>query len=189
MVIRGLPSHVRKKFSYYQFNFSECLNNIRLTGKCDHMHAKVFEPKLPYLRSAFNEKGDVTVHWQYPTLGIKGQTVYIPNTPDPESICVLNSFADACKKKNIAVAFCYPATPRSIYCQKQSQINAFDKQLNAQLRLPILGNPSDFTLPDEQFFDTCYHLRKAGINQRMNVLSSHIRRAMSQLAASVTTYH
>jgi len=185
LVISGLPAHVKKKFQYYRYNFSECLNNLRTTGKCDHLHAKIFEPKLPYLRSAFNKRGDVTAHWLYPPLGIKGQSVSVPETHNVEAITVLNNFADACTKKNITVAFCFPAIPRSVYSQKQSQINSLHKQLKSRLHMPILGMPSDYSLPDEEFFDTCYHLRKAGIDQRMTAMSAQLRKAMPQLAAKI----
>lgn len=115
-----------------------------------------------YRRSALNKDGDMGVILTKMEMPKGGFWLprYINQVErlDTNAIGALNEFAAAQAKRGVKVVFTYPYVSAGFYKACWSTMNKLDSVLRSQLKIPIIGRPGDYVLPDECFFDTRYHL-------------------------------
>ena len=117
-----------------------------------------------YDRKAFNEYGDVVRHWdqakvQFPPHGVKGDI-------DHDAVAFLNSFVGFLESKKARACFLYPSFDATSYDQSRHFIESLDQTLRDALRFPILSKPDRYAFSSDLFFNTSYHLTKAGVDIR-----------------------
>lgn len=129
----------------------------------------LLEKNHPYMRSSFNEYGDVIGHLYMPTPKHDfGSTIGTYHYY--EGIDKINSFYALCITKNIEVFFLYPTLAKSVYLGSKDVLTHYQADFSESLNVPILNTPATFVLPDSLFFDTKYHLTKQGREIRTNKL-------------------
>jgi hypothetical protein len=139
---------------------------------------------LVYARAAFTERGDDIAHLTAPrpaTLRDRGRL----EAGRWEGVAALNDFADAARRQNVRVFFVYPSYPDSEYAKNRDLIAAIDRDLRENVRIELLGTPRDFVYPDDEFFDTVYHLAGPGRRQRTDELIRLLQAKLPPTAVTV----
>lgn len=125
--------------------------------------------KSVYLRSSFNDKGDMIAHLNKPNarqLAGRRKIKY----KYWNAISELNQFYQYALEKNVKVFYLFPPYPKLEFEKNKDVIKLLRKDLEKKLRMPILGQPKDFVFNDSLFFDTVYHLNKDGRDIRTKKL-------------------
>jgi hypothetical protein len=92
----------------------------------------------------------------------------------------LNDFSNYAQNRGAKIYFLYAAFPYTEYKRNEAGIITLNKKLKDRLKIPILGEPTDFTFPYAFFADTVNHLNQKGRLIRTNKL---IKILDKQLAA------
>lgn len=114
------------------------------------------------LREKFSELGDFQGHYGQEPIGIKGKVVSFA-TPEQmdEGIERLNELkAELWERgvQNVQLFYFIPVIPQSRYDQHKEIIDRYVVKFQKQLEFPVL-NPDHIVFPDEDYFDSCYHLQ------------------------------
>ncbi|MEJ0104619.1 MAG: hypothetical protein WDO19_19550 [Bacteroidota bacterium] len=120
-------------------------------------------------RNSFNAYGDMVGHFSYglpPSLNDKGKFAYRYY----DGIDNLNRFYETAQQKGVKVFYVYHAYAESQYRQVADVIEKYSSDLQNDMKIPILGQPTDFVYPDSLFFDTVLHLNKKGRELRTKKL-------------------
>lgn len=117
-----------------------------------------------YDRKAFNKYGDAVRHWTlakvpFPPHVVKG-------TVDHDLVAFLNSFADFLESRQARAYFLYPSFDATSFELSRSFIESLDRVLRDSLLFPVASAPDRYAFPDDLFFNTSYHLNKAGVDLR-----------------------
>lgn len=117
-----------------------------------------------YYRQAFNPYGDITTNQvDYATtqdvLLLDGSKA---DGNTRQTIQLLNNFSNYAEQNGIQVYLVYP--PTSIITNQVSQavVQNLDRQLRANLAMPILGSIAESQYKDYLMFNTVYHLNAGG---------------------------
>jgi len=90
----------------------------------------------------------------------------------------LNRFRRDCSKKGVKVFFSFPPYAARAFNRDQSVIMRFEAELRRQLEIPLIDTPADTCFPDQDFFDTSYHLSEAGKKKHSLFLAERLERAL-----------
>ncbi len=128
------------------------------------LHGRTQSSSDIYDRRAFNDYGDVVAHWQraripFPPHAIKG-------TIDTDVVAFLNSFACLLESKGVHTYLLYPCFESTSFGLSHNFVELLDQKLHGSLVFPILSPPDRYMLRDDLFYDTPYHLNKAGVGIR-----------------------
>ncbi len=132
-----------------------------------------------YYRQAFNPYGDITTNQvDYATtqdvLLLDGSKADV-NTR--RTIQVLNSFSEYAEQNGIQVYLVYPTTSIITDQATLQVVQNMDRQLRANLAIPILGSIEESQYEDYMMFNTVYHLNAGGA-------AFHTRQFLSWLCAA-----
>jgi hypothetical protein len=123
-----------------------------------------------YKRNAFSEEGDVLAHLDQPQathLMNMGKMIFRDYS---EEITILNAFIADANQKGAEVFYTFPAYIESEYKLNKLVLNQYENQFKNQLKCPIINTPETFVFPNEDFFDTAYHLNKNGRKKRTELM-------------------
>jgi len=154
---RSIPKYgLNKLRKFIQNYFNTMIFEI------DDKNTIINEENSVYRRDAFNEYGDVTIHWNLENKEIefKPQEVY---NIDNNVILFLNDFYEFVVGRNANLYFMFPCYRETSYNYYINYINRLKNELN-QLNFKILSTPERGKLADKYFFDSDYHLNREGIN-------------------------
>jgi hypothetical protein len=133
-----------------------------------------------YVRSAFNEYGDITRHHN---LKRRDLTIRQFGASSPESITRvidrLNQFNDHCRREHISVFYSYPPIFTGQLQAYTEMIYEIASNLSRRLHFPILDTPEEMSFPIDYMFDHEYHLSLAGKQIRTNHLIATLRKELS----------
>jgi hypothetical protein len=134
----------------------------------------------PYVRSAFNEYGDITRHHDLKPRHI---TIRHFGQSSPESITRvidrLNQFKDQCRSQRISVFYSYPPIFSGQLQAYTEMIHDIASNLTHRLQFPILNTPDEMSFPANYMFDHEYHLTLPGKQIRTNQLIARLRRKLT----------
>ena len=123
----------------------------------------------PYVRRAFNEYGDMTMHWNMPRpelvrMGLE----FNESSPRYMELMIkrLNEFNSYCRGRGAAVLFVYPPFADKHFHEQREVVDKIETALAESLTIPILNRPADAVQPIDRFFDTSYHLFRQGVPLR-----------------------
>jgi hypothetical protein len=130
-----------------------------------------------YYRSSFNEFGDMVAHHGRESVPLMPTGEVPPITPEciESTVSLLNDFADECEKRGVTVYLSYPPLLDSLYAESRASITQVHEMLQDRVRIPLLNSPDKFALPEEDFFDTAYHLTEQAGERRTQYIASAIR--------------
>lgn len=129
----------------------------------------------------FNERGDIlrsTV-----ARGELGSYRQILRFTELETkISILNEFSDYCTSKQARVFFLFPAFPYEEYVLNKQAIDGLYIKFREELKMPLLGSPSDYLFSYDNFANTCYHLRigSDGAAVRTKKIIYYLKQALGQ---------
>jgi hypothetical protein len=117
-------------------------------------------------RYSFNQYGDFVSHLDK---ALSGEFVglnmpYINENAEfnRKAPQVINQFAEQAQTSGAKVYLVFPAVMQSSCSLTQTQFQNIYKFLTTNLKILILSRPEDSCYPDTYFFDTYYHLNRAG---------------------------
>jgi hypothetical protein len=136
-----------------------------------------------YRRDGFNQNGDLVSHEHSQIRGMMGAKFqYLPGQARG-AIASLNEFHEKCRRTGVKVFLVHPPFATNAYVQYKASISALELELRRDLIIPILDNPQDAVFPGDQFFDTVYHLKPSGRDQRSRAIAeslvSRLRRSQN----------
>ena len=112
----------------------------------------------------FNEHGD-GLRKRFRTVAREDLLCYrqiLRLTELDNKISILNEFSDYCASKRAKALFLFPAFPREEYLLNKQAIDGLFSKFRKELKMPLLGSPSDYLFPYDNFSNSCYHLRAEG---------------------------
>jgi hypothetical protein len=118
-----------------------------------------------YCRDAFDTtNGDVIAHLDSPHYStLAGSALKYEYWP---GIRAINHFAEYAQNRNVKVYFLFPDYAASFFQKNRHIIGQYESDVNKDLKIPVLNTPIDFEYPDSIFYDTEYHLLRAGRKMR-----------------------
>ena len=141
----------------------------------------------PYDKASFNEYGDIDneiVNQNILENYYDATQLIEPNLDllDSDFIKEVNTYNKALNKKNASLYFSF--SPTNELALIDENLVDFENQLKEKLNCPILGSVKEFTYHEYYFYDTNFHLNRAGsynhskklaelLNKELNVTSSY----------------
>jgi len=117
-------------------------------------------------RRVMDQFGDMTEQAQFDKLPpeklLDRGTAYWHKPLAAEAIDELNSFAQSAARVGAKVFWIFAAFPEQDYEMNREHFDAIYRQLEAELKIPILGTPYDFLYPYQYFQDSVNHLSAEG---------------------------
>ncbi len=142
----------------------------------------VEHPNPPYTRSSFNAFGDVTAHWAMPdpdTGSIQPSLRYDP-AHLADVIDRLNAMAARLERRGVRVCLMLPAYPRRLLDANRHAIQAIQRDLRADLELPLLNSAESAAMDEGMFYDTVYHLNRRGVTARVDRWAPALRAFLTE---------
>ena len=175
MSVRDLKLAMDGLLPAMRMPFVAAVEDAKANGLQALTHASAQARRQHHLRHSFNEFGDYTGHYDRDVIGIEGMIVRKPKLAEiKRAIVRLNRLSDELDERGVRMFYFIPLIPESRYEQERDVFDEFVKSITAELRCPIL-NPTEFTYPDEAFFDSCYHMRKETGVDRTNLIIEKLR--------------
>jgi hypothetical protein len=118
-----------------------------------------------YARANYNSLGDTIRHLDAPPVRpvLGGKYIWAYELmKNPAVIPALNEFQRYAAGKGVSVLLLFPNSMASTYDLSAEDIQKLADDVRAHVQFPVLGTPQDFRLDDQYFFDTTYHLTRAG---------------------------
>lgn len=128
-----------------------------------------------YTKDAFNEFGDVTKHWDLPNEEVATFSK-IPHKLDKQVLKDILKFQTAVEEKQAVLLISYPGTQASSYDNLEQNIKEIDSSLKAK-QFNVISNSLDYRIPDNQIFNSPYHLDIQATKQRSLQLIRDLREA------------
>ena len=128
-----------------------------------------FSNDPPYLRTGFNEYGDMTMHWNMsPPKLVRMGLEFNDSSPRYMELMIerLNEFHSYCRKRGVRVFLVYPPFADRHFHEQRGVVDKVQAALDKSLTIPILNRPADSVQKIDRFFDTSYHLFGDGIGVR-----------------------
>jgi hypothetical protein len=118
-----------------------------------------------YSRDAFNKYGDVISHLDKENkTSLSGKQVM--EYEYWNKIEAINEFYNYASRMNTSVFYLFPTFAESQYEKNKEVISLLREDLDSDLKIDIINEPSTFVFNDSLFFDTVYHLNKNGREKR-----------------------
>ncbi|MGB5593392.1 MAG: hypothetical protein WBM62_05070 [Crocosphaera sp.] len=132
-----------------------------------------------YERRAFNQYGDVYVHWNRQPKEVqpagKG-----PKNFDESMIRIIKemtAFREKVLKKGAVLYITFPGFQHSSFENSKDNIFEIERRL-IKNDFVLLGSPERYKMPDNMMFDTPYHLNKEGVDLRTQRLIEDLKNAL-----------
>ncbi len=122
-----------------------------------------------YSAAAFEERGDAVLHLDKRPRGNR-----IPRTleetwktgrVDHGALRSLDRFDADCRARGVRVFLSHPPLP-AYYTEDTPAVRAIEEAIYGRTTIPVLDRPAEMFFPLEDFFDTEYHLLRAGREER-----------------------
>lgn len=158
--------------------FVAVVDDAKSNGLNALTHASAQRRKQQQLRGNFNEYGDYEGHYDRVRVGIDGKVVRLPTIEQLETgVERLNQLQTELSKRGVRVFYFVPIIPSSRFNQDEQRITELMDVLTNKLEIPIL-NRDIYLFPENDFFDSCYHLREEPGIRRTNLLAERLGNAL-----------
>jgi hypothetical protein len=160
---------------YFKFSVSDWIKfrvfDFQRVGSSLFYKTKNTEINDPItLRSSFNEYGDMTAHLNKPNRRPLKDVEKLHKTLYTKELAELNDFVKFCKKVGVNVYYGFPAFPATEYDENKKAIKYFEWKLKKNFKGKILNTPEANLYPENDFYDTIYHLNTEGREKRTQYL-------------------
>lgn len=118
-----------------------------------------------YTRESINKFGDMVSHWGLPKIDFEPYVIKDNDEFNMESFQYLKQYIKKVKSKGAIVFFSYPSLMKTSYIPNKQKIDYLKDNLEKSNILTI-GSPTSYFYEDNYYFNSPYHLRFKGANQR-----------------------
>jgi len=119
-----------------------------------------------YTRESFNEFGDVAAHRPLPPVRpfTDGELKDITDLgcAADDLVPELISFVNNCEARGAKVVMFFPPLAEELYQAHRFELEPYVARQKARFGSRVLGRLEDIPYPENEFFDTCYHLTGIG---------------------------
>jgi hypothetical protein len=135
-------------------------------------------PVVPFARRAFDERGDIRGHYGLPNRPILTTTTFHMTDRDiSRAVVRLSAFQEECRKHGAIALFSFPPLRQRDFDQNATIIDRINTRLRAESSLAVLETPEEMALPEDDFFDSRYHLNRIGTIHRTERVINALRSA------------
>ncbi len=158
------------------------LKNLQsyVSAKCHYIysqllagHSALFDTSKG-ARRYFNEEGDYYGDAASKPIVFDNGDLIPRSSFDPDSVEMLNDFFTYANSNGATLLLSPPVESVNSYVQSQWDISDLYSRLKGHLKAKILTSPQFLALPNDEFFDSPYHLRYEYRSFRTKVLSKNI---------------
>jgi hypothetical protein len=153
----------------FQKSVHEKIKRIQMTVMEGKEKVKAKDVNNLYNRKGFNASGDYVNHLGKERPWGLFFRYTLKDRPYAEEISVMNQLVDL-QQKGVQVIYVFPSFADTEYKKNEKAILSFERQLKEGLKFPVVGSPKDFILPEDDFYDTAYHLTINGRKKRSDTL-------------------
>ncbi|MEO0795846.1 MAG: hypothetical protein AAFX93_11815 [Verrucomicrobiota bacterium] len=137
------------------------------------------QPRNPPMhREGFNEYGDLVAHYEMdPAQGfsLTMDDLSLTELKHTDSIIKdLNRFAEVAESRGAEVFLLLPSISETTWEQNREVIEKIDDYVRTRLDFPVLNHPDEVIYPDDNFFDTFYHLTGPAAKRRTEHLAKRL---------------
>jgi hypothetical protein len=132
-----------------------------------------FDKDNVYLKTAFNEQGDVYKHWTQASEKVLPDKV-LEGTFNQQLIEAMIEYKQKIEARGGRLLLGFPCYQASSFDVNQKGIAAVEQQLQAG-GFQLLGNALKYRMADSLFFNTTYHLNKQGVDWRTLTLAEDLK--------------
>lgn len=122
----------------------------------------------PYNRNGFDRFGDVRPELRndHRKESVGVFTLNVSRASIRRTLEDINIFARSMRERGVTVTLFFPPIPETVYRREEKHLLFLEQVLQEEADFPILNRMSDAAYPDEDFFDTVYHLNPRGSMRR-----------------------
>lgn len=126
-----------------------------------------------YMNDAFNKYGDAYKHWGIPH---KNEITLGPLTGkfNDDVMEILKDFENKIKAKGARMIVTFPAYQDASYDKSIPEIALVAKKYK-KFGFEIIGNPLEYRMKNDMMFDSPYHLNKAAVDIRTQILIKDLK--------------
>lgn len=128
-----------------------------------------------YDRLSFNSFGDAYIHWKlakqkFPIYDIKGEF-------NEDIVNSMIRFKDLVNSKQAKLFISFPCFEESSFEYSQIKIKKVENKLRENGFI-LISSPEEYKMPDCFMFNSAYHLNKAGVDYRTELLIKDIKKIL-----------
>jgi hypothetical protein len=153
-----------------------------LSGISSMIHGGIPLPLVDsdYTRHNFTKAGDLAKFRERKPNMAPLQRHLAPRNPDVTARAAesMEEFVAWCRQHDIAVYLAMPVFPRPDYEQQAGVLQEVEAMLRQRVSAPMIVSGREATLPEDRFYDTCYHLTTRGVAERSELLGQRLAQAL-----------
>lgn len=138
----------------------------------------------PVNRAGFDEYGDLIAHHEGKQLpGVELQMIDLLLEDEAYANQVveeMNAFAQTAEERGAQVFYMFPPIPKTARVMNGAKIRQAVAYAVDGLEFPILNSLEEMVYPDEEFYDTNYHLLGPGAKRRTLLLAERLKEQLRQ---------
>lgn len=127
-----------------------------------------------YSSLSFNDFGDESRHWTYPSEGLTLEPNSLDDGFDDTYFSQFVASVSALQSDGIEVVIVPPSIYSEFYERHHHDIDLLAGKL-AEARMPFAIAPEKMVFPRDEMFDSYYHLSKNGVDKRMALITDALR--------------
>ncbi|MDR2497173.1 MAG: hypothetical protein LBD21_08610 [Tannerellaceae bacterium] len=137
-----------------------------------YLHLPIDSMRTP---AAFNQYGDVYLHWSRPNKQVKPGSIRTANQKiNPIAIHKMQNFSDSLAVRGARMFVSYPSFMESSFRYNEAAIRLIEAAYK-QVGFHVLGTPDRYMIPDSLMFDMHYHPGKQGVDLRTQLLINDLK--------------
>jgi len=162
------------------------LKNLQsyVSAKCHYIYSQALAGKTDSFdtslgaRHFFNSEGDYCGDAAMKPIVFDNLDLIPASSFDEDSISILNDFYEYANARGATMLLSPPAESVNSYVQSKEDVGRLYDVLNSHLKAKIVASPAVLALPNDEFFDSPYHLRYEYRGFRTKVLAKNIRHSL-----------
>ena len=155
--------------------FAAFINNAKEHGAKALTYEIAQKRKKFRRRVNFSDMGDFTGHYTAERPGIAGKVVLLATEEQfMDGVRRINELRVELEKKNVKLIYFVPICAEQGYTPEKEGIERQLQLLKDHLEVPIL-NPDIYVYPNDDYFDSCYHMMEEAGIRRTKMLSERLR--------------
>ncbi|MGK7957402.1 MAG: hypothetical protein AB4063_19440 [Crocosphaera sp.] len=131
-----------------------------------------------YERRAFNQYGDVDIHWSHPGNKVNPLN-QLPNDFNESLILEMVAFREQVTQKGAELYVTFPGYQEASFENSREEIANIESKL-IENDFILLGSAERYKIPNDMMYDTPYHLNKEGVELRTQKLIEDLSKILNK---------
>jgi hypothetical protein len=159
-LLGAVPYFVQNRLTRY---LNDMLSE-KNSDAADNLRGRLYE-KAPFNKYGDTVNKDSTMMYS----GLRDWGRFRITDLDESAVDYLASFIRESNRRT-TVVLCYPGIPLAMYRQSGAALDSLDRLIRVKTGMKDVRPPIDWTLDDEFFLDTVYHLNTRGRSRRTEMI-------------------